>query len=197
MYGTLEIVIGLLALLFPFVIAGLTELNVYIHRDLWPGASHYQMSAVKFVLYFVTVLVPASLMGATFPDHRQVLREETSGTRNGRKHHLHNQHAGRRDRLLGDGFCLDTNSRTDRDDLLDRGPEYRHWADRHRTWLANVKEPCLERSIVGRRTFFSRTDDRQAGCERRWYRSRAGNHETCGDRSTARLFRFGILRPGV
>lgn len=66
-YGVLEAIIGLFALLFPFIVAGLTQLNVYIHRDLWPDASYYQLSAVKFLIYFLTVLIPASMMGATFP----------------------------------------------------------------------------------------------------------------------------------
>lgn len=66
-YGILELIIGGIALLFPFVVDALMGLNIYIHRELWPEASYFEHSVIKFVLYFTTILIPASLMGATFP----------------------------------------------------------------------------------------------------------------------------------
>jgi len=65
LYAYLEIGIGLSALLFPFLLSGATDLYVGIHRLF--DTSMVLSVFFKFLLCFVILLIPASLMGGTLP----------------------------------------------------------------------------------------------------------------------------------
>lgn len=64
-YGVLEAGIGLYAILLPLVLSGMGNLYVHIHRPL--SDSFYLLILIRFILSFIILLIPASLMGATFP----------------------------------------------------------------------------------------------------------------------------------
>lgn len=64
-FGALQIGIGLFALLFPLLVAGMTALFVSVYRQ-WP-AHFYVFSLMRFALAFGILLVPTTLMGATLP----------------------------------------------------------------------------------------------------------------------------------
>ena len=64
-YGLLELGIGIFALIFPLLVAGLTPL----YRTIYPGlqGSFYSLSLIRFALSFLILLVPTTLMGGTLP----------------------------------------------------------------------------------------------------------------------------------
>ncbi len=64
-YGLLELGIGSFALVFPWILKGLTP----VYKSLYPGLqSHfYVLSLVRFGLSFIILLVPTTLMGGTLP----------------------------------------------------------------------------------------------------------------------------------
>jgi spermidine synthase len=64
-YAGLELGIGLFALVFPLILAGLDDLYTVLYRQL--GGTPYLFSLVRFVLGFLVLLVPTTLMGATLP----------------------------------------------------------------------------------------------------------------------------------
>jgi len=64
-YAYLEAGIGLFALLFPFLLAGLDVLCTVAYRQL--EGSPYAFSLVRFLLSFLLLLVPTTLMGGTLP----------------------------------------------------------------------------------------------------------------------------------
>ncbi len=64
-YGLLEIGIGLSCLAVPFVMPGVTALYLALHRAL--ALSFLAFSLAQFVLVFLVLLVPTTLMGATLP----------------------------------------------------------------------------------------------------------------------------------
>ncbi len=64
-YGSLEVGIGLTALLLPLALSGLTDVYVWIARHL--GLSFYAFSLIRFALSLVVLIVPTTLMGATLP----------------------------------------------------------------------------------------------------------------------------------
>ena len=65
LYAYLEIGIGVSAVLFPVLLSGTTDLYVGIHRvfETYPILSAF----FKFLLCFVILLIPSSLMGGTLP----------------------------------------------------------------------------------------------------------------------------------
>ncbi len=65
LFACLQISIGVFALLFPFILSGLTELYLLLHRYLY--ASFYLFSLVRFLLAFLLLLIPTTLMGGTLP----------------------------------------------------------------------------------------------------------------------------------
>ncbi|MFO8006763.1 MAG: fused MFS/spermidine synthase [Candidatus Brocadiia bacterium] len=64
-FSALQIGIGLFALVFPFVLDGLTGIYVLIHQQ-W-ATTFYVFSLMRFALAFVVLLVPTTMMGATLP----------------------------------------------------------------------------------------------------------------------------------
>jgi len=64
-YVYLEIGIGLFALATPWLFAGLTDLFVWIQRHLHTDL--VTTNIIKFILSFIVLLIPTSLMGGTMP----------------------------------------------------------------------------------------------------------------------------------
>jgi spermidine synthase len=65
LYALLEMGIGVFAFLMPVLFAGLTVLYVWVARQFDIG--YYPLNLVRFVLSFLVLLVPATLMGGTLP----------------------------------------------------------------------------------------------------------------------------------
>jgi spermidine synthase len=65
LYAFLELGIGAFALVFPLVLLGLDEIYTFLYRHL--DSSHYTFALCRFLLCFVVLLVPTTLMGATLP----------------------------------------------------------------------------------------------------------------------------------
>ncbi|MCK4283386.1 MAG: fused MFS/spermidine synthase [Candidatus Brocadiae bacterium] len=65
LFAFLEVGIAVFALLFPAITLVLKRVYVPLYGAL--GDSHYVMSLVRFVLSFLVLLVPTSLMGGTLP----------------------------------------------------------------------------------------------------------------------------------
>ncbi len=64
-YGFLELLIGVYALLFPFILDGITAIHVSAFREF--HASFTLFSMIRFALAFLGLVIPAILMGATLP----------------------------------------------------------------------------------------------------------------------------------
>jgi len=64
-YAYLEAGIGIFALVFPIILILLNGVYVGIHRQI--HAAFYPLSLIRFVLSFLVLLIPATLMGATLP----------------------------------------------------------------------------------------------------------------------------------
>jgi spermidine synthase len=64
-YAWLELGVGVFALAFPVLLGGLDELYTWLYRQL--QSSHYVFSLVRFLVSFLVLLVPTTLMGATLP----------------------------------------------------------------------------------------------------------------------------------
>jgi spermidine synthase len=64
-YAWLELGIGMFAVLFPLLLAGLDDLYTYLFRLM--GSSGHAFALVRFVLGFALLLIPTTLMGATLP----------------------------------------------------------------------------------------------------------------------------------
>jgi len=65
LYAILEMGVGLFAFLMPLLFAGLSGIYVLISQRF--GFGFYELSLVRFVLSFLVLLVPATLMGGTLP----------------------------------------------------------------------------------------------------------------------------------
>jgi spermidine synthase len=65
LYAALEAGIGIFAFLMPLLFAGLNEVYPAVYRAF--GLSFYPLSLVRFVLSFLVLLVPATMMGGTLP----------------------------------------------------------------------------------------------------------------------------------
>ena len=64
-YALLEIGLGLYAILLPSILPQFTPLYTWIYRHF--GATYYALSLVRFVISFLILLIPTTLMGATLP----------------------------------------------------------------------------------------------------------------------------------
>lgn len=64
-YAALEAGVGVFAFLMPFLLSGLDDVYVLLHRRF--DASPAQLTAARFTLSFLLLLVPATLMGGTLP----------------------------------------------------------------------------------------------------------------------------------
>ncbi|MFQ6093129.1 MAG: fused MFS/spermidine synthase [bacterium] len=64
-YAYLELGLGVYALLLPSILPQFTPLYTWIYREF--GASYFSLSVVRFVLSFLALLIPTTLMGATLP----------------------------------------------------------------------------------------------------------------------------------
>lgn len=64
-YGLLEGGIGLYAILLPFLLSATENLYVHLHRSL--HTSSPLIVLIRFTLAFLVLLIPSTLMGATFP----------------------------------------------------------------------------------------------------------------------------------
>jgi spermidine synthase len=76
-YASLEAGIGFFALLSPLVWSGLIPLYVGLHHILDPSV--YGAHALRFVLCFLALLMPAAMMGATLPVVTQDLDRRRPG----------------------------------------------------------------------------------------------------------------------
>ncbi len=76
-YGILELGIGLFALAFPFMLDALNPL----YRGLYPvsGGASAGLTLARFVISFIIVLVPTTLMGGTLPVLSRYVSESLSG----------------------------------------------------------------------------------------------------------------------
>lgn len=64
-YGLLELGIGAFAIIFPFVLLALNPIYSLIYPPL--QGKFYVLSSVRFLLCFLILLIPTSLMGGTLP----------------------------------------------------------------------------------------------------------------------------------
>jgi len=64
-YAYLEAGIGIYAILLPLILAGTDVIYVFLHRGL--SANFYLFSLVRFVLCFIVLVIPTTLMGGTLP----------------------------------------------------------------------------------------------------------------------------------
>jgi len=64
-YAYLEAGIGIFALIFPIILILLNGVYVGIHRQI--HTAFYPLSLIRFVLSFLVLLIPSTLMGATLP----------------------------------------------------------------------------------------------------------------------------------
>lgn len=64
-YGLAELIIGIFALLFPFLLSLVSKSYVFIAQTVELG--FYQMSLVKFLLVLLLLIIPTTFMGATLP----------------------------------------------------------------------------------------------------------------------------------
>ena len=65
LYVYLEVGIGVFAILFPFILAGISAIHISIYHYLQP--TFYVSSLIKFALCFLVLLIPSFLMGGTLP----------------------------------------------------------------------------------------------------------------------------------
>ncbi len=65
LYAYLEVGIGVFALLFPFIISGVTAIYIGIYQNF--HTTFLVFSLIKFALSFLVLLIPAFLMGGTLP----------------------------------------------------------------------------------------------------------------------------------
>lgn len=64
-YAFLEGGIGLFVLLFPLILKGLNYFYIWIFQDV--GYNFYLFNLLKFIISFLILLIPTSLMGGTLP----------------------------------------------------------------------------------------------------------------------------------
>jgi len=64
-YAYLEIGIGIYAIILPLILAGTDFIYVFLHRGL--NANFYLFSIVRFILCFIVLVIPTTLMGGTLP----------------------------------------------------------------------------------------------------------------------------------
>jgi spermidine synthase len=76
-YGALELAIGLYALAVPLLVGGLTGLYSSIFQAF--GQRPLPVTIVRFVLSFIVLLVPTTLMGATLPILSKMAGREFAG----------------------------------------------------------------------------------------------------------------------
>ncbi len=74
LYAILEVGIGVFALIFPLLLSVLNATYVLVYRGLHValnpdliGAEFYSLSLIRFVLSFLVLLIPSTLMGGTLP----------------------------------------------------------------------------------------------------------------------------------
>ena len=65
LYGFLEIGIGVYALITPFLFSRAEDIYIPLHRAF--GLSFFTFSLLQFLLIFLILLIPTTLMGATLP----------------------------------------------------------------------------------------------------------------------------------
>ncbi|MFC2017457.1 fused MFS/spermidine synthase, partial [Chloroflexota bacterium] len=65
LYAYLEVGIGIFAIVFPFILSGISAIYIGIYQHL--HTTFYFSSLIKFVLCFLVLLVPSFLMGGTLP----------------------------------------------------------------------------------------------------------------------------------
>jgi spermidine synthase len=64
-YAYLEIGIGIYAVILPFILSGTDFIYVFLHHAL--NANFYLFSIVRFILCFIVLVIPTTLMGGTLP----------------------------------------------------------------------------------------------------------------------------------
>ena len=65
LYAYLEAGIGVFAILFPFILSGVTAVYVGIYQHL--DTTFYLFSLLRFILSFLILIIPSFLMGGTLP----------------------------------------------------------------------------------------------------------------------------------
>ena len=65
LYGLLELGIAAFALAFPVLLAGLDDVYTFLYQNL--GGAGFAFSLLRFLLNFIVLLIPTTLMGATLP----------------------------------------------------------------------------------------------------------------------------------
>ena len=64
-YGLLELGVGIFAVVFPFILAGMDPLYRGVYGSL--EGNLYSLSIIRFLLSFTVLLIPTTLMGGTLP----------------------------------------------------------------------------------------------------------------------------------
>lgn len=64
-YAILEILIGIYALILPLIIMGLNAIYTSIYQNF--STSFFTLSVIRFILSFIVLIIPATLMGGTLP----------------------------------------------------------------------------------------------------------------------------------
>ncbi len=65
LYAYLQVSIGVFAILFPFILSGISAIHISIYHYFQP--TFYVSSLIKFALCFLVLLIPSFLMGGTLP----------------------------------------------------------------------------------------------------------------------------------
>lgn len=78
-FGVAEALVGITAFATPFVLEALTRIWVSVHADL--PDSLFALTVIRFIVAFLVLIVPTSMMGATLPliIKSAVAREERVG----------------------------------------------------------------------------------------------------------------------
>lgn len=75
-YAYLEIGIGIYAAIIPLILAGTDFIYVFLHHAL--NANFYLFSIVRFILCFIVLVIPTTLMGGTLPVMSKALTNKTN-----------------------------------------------------------------------------------------------------------------------
>ena len=65
LYAYLQVGIGIFAILFPFILSGISAIHISIYHHF--PTTFYVSSLIKFALCFLVLLIPSFLMGGTLP----------------------------------------------------------------------------------------------------------------------------------
>ena len=86
-YGYAEIIVGVYALFFLWILGVNNDVYVLIARGM--GLGFYGQNIIKFILSIIILIIPATMMGATLPILSKELAGKWSEFRQGYRKPLH------------------------------------------------------------------------------------------------------------